>query len=116
MNRKFRLTGASNFQRVRRFGKSTAHPLIVLIALPNKRQTSRFAVAAGRSIGNAVQRNRARRRLREALRPLIPAISPGWDVLLLARKPINQAVFQQLRQALGRLLQRARLLQIPYDE
>ena len=38
MKRKFRLTSSTDFQRVRRLGKSYAHPLIVLIALERDRQ------------------------------------------------------------------------------
>jgi ribonuclease P protein component len=110
------LTSKSDFERVRRFGKSYAHPLIVLITLPNEMKHSRFAVSAGRSLGNAVQRNRAKRRLRESLRPHIPNTKPGWDILLLARKPLADARFDDLGSALGDLLSQANLLEKPHDE
>jgi ribonuclease P protein component len=97
-------------------GKSYAHPLIVLIAHPNEHAHSRFAVAAGRSLGNAVQRNQAKRRLREAIRPLIPVIEPGWDLLVLARRPLLGASFQQCRDVLTDLLKRARLLKYPHGD
>ena len=97
--------------RVRRFGKSYAHPFIVLITLPNETDKSRFAVAAGRSIGNAVQRNRAKRILREKLRPMIPGISAGWDVILLARKPFSSARDNEIKTTLSTLLSRAKLLE-----
>jgi ribonuclease P protein component len=96
--------------RVRRFGKSYAHPFIVLIILPNETDQSRFAVAAGRSIGNAVQRNRAKRILREKLRPMIPRICAGWDVILLARKPFSKANDEEIKDALARLFSEAKLL------
>ena len=116
MKRRFRLTGSTDFQRVRRSGKSTAHPLIVMIALPNQAENSRFGIVAGRAIGNALQRNRAKRHLREALRPLLPMIAPGWDVLLLARAPIVAAAFPELQQALRQLLQRAHLFAPSHEE
>lgn len=116
VKRRFRLTKSTDFKRVRRMGKSYAHPLIVLIAHPNEHEHSRFAVAAGRSLGNAVQRNRAKRRLREAIRPLIPLIAPGWDVLVLARRPLLGATFQQCQDALADLLKRARLLKYPHGD
>ncbi|MFC1878312.1 ribonuclease P protein component [Chloroflexota bacterium] len=109
MKRSIRLTRSTDFQRVRRFGRSCAHPLLVLVVLPNQGSVSRFGVAAGRTIGNAVRRNRAKRRLREALRLNQNNISPGWDILLIARRPIAQASFQQLQDALVALLQRAKL-------
>ena len=90
-------------------GNSYAHPLIVLIALPNEKERTRFAVVAGRSLGKAVQRNRAKRLLREALRPLLPSIIPGWDVILISRQPMATATFQDIQHALQTLLDRAKL-------
>jgi len=72
---------------------------------------SRFATAAGRSIGNAAQRNRAKRILRETLRPMIPSIPSGWDIVLLARKPISTTDFQDIKVALNNLLSQANLLE-----
>ncbi len=91
-------------------GKSYAHPLIVLIKLPNDGTDTRFGVSAGRSVGNAVQRNRAKRCLREALRPLLSSIKPGWDVLLLSRPNLVKATPQEAHTALTLLLERADLL------
>jgi ribonuclease P protein component len=110
LKRRFRLAKSSDFKRVRRLGKSYAHPLLVLIALPNGLDTSRFAVAAGRGVGKAVERNYAKRRMREGIRSLLPSIQPGWDILLLARKPISEASFQQIEAALQALFRRAQLL------
>lgn len=111
MKRKFRLRKSTDFKRVRRLGKSYAHPFVVLIVHPNERATSRFGVAAGRSTGNAVHRNRAKRRIREAIRPRIGEIQPGWDLIFLARKSIHQAGYAELQAAIDRLLRRAGVLQ-----
>jgi ribonuclease P protein component len=115
VNRNFRLTRTTDFQRVRRHGKSYAHPLFVLVKLPNERESSRFGVAAGRSIGSAVQRNRAKRQLRESLRTCLPTIRSGWDILVIARRPMREATYQQILDALITLLRRANLLQEPHD-
>jgi ribonuclease P protein component len=96
--------------RVRRLGKSYAHPLVVLVALPNEQNNVHIAISSGRSVGNAVQRNRAKRLLREALRPLIPNITPGWDILLLSRRPLAEATYQDTQEALIIVLKRAHLL------
>jgi ribonuclease P protein component len=72
---------------------------------------SRFATAASRTIGKAVQRNRAKRILRETLRPLIPSIASGWDVVLLARKPLMNAAHSEIETALKNLLFQANLLE-----
>ena len=96
--------------RVRRFGRSYAHPLIVLIAFQNQEATLRLGFSASRSIGNAVKRNRCKRLLRTGMRELLKRISPGWDIILLARAPIVNASFDEIREALHALLGRAQLL------
>jgi ribonuclease P protein component len=110
VRRKFRLSRSTDFQRVRRFGKSYAHPLLVLVKLPNELDTSRFGVAAGRSVGSAVRRNRAKRLLREALRASLASIQNGWDLVVIARRPMADATFQEIQSALNQLLSRAHLL------
>ncbi len=44
---------------------------------------SRLAFVAGRAVGNAVARNRAKRRLREAAR--LATVPDGWDLVISAR-------------------------------
>ena len=115
MNRRFRLNKQTDFERVRRNGPSFSHPLLVLITLPNELEISRFGVSAGRSVGGAVQRNRAKRRLRAALARLVPAIRNGYDLVFLARKPIQASSGDELYQAVRELLERSGLLKHSHD-
>ncbi|PWB54934.1 MAG: ribonuclease P protein component [Anaerolineales bacterium] len=110
VKRNFRLTRSTDFKRVRRFGKSYAHPFIVLVALPAEGERTLIGVSAGRSVGSAVDRNRAKRLIREAIRPFLPALQPGWNILLLARKPILQAQFTEIQSSLQTLLTRGQIL------
>jgi ribonuclease P protein component len=84
-----------------------------MIVLPNNMDRSRFAIAAGRSIGNAVRRNKAKRILREAVRPSLAMITPGWDVVILARKPLSTAPYSEISTALNLLFSKANLLENP---
>lgn len=113
MHRRNRLTESSDIQRVRRSGKSYAHPLAVLIARPSDGTAPRFGVLAGRSVGAAVRRNRARRRLREALQRCLGEARGAWDVLVLARAPVLEADFGEVEQAVRELLRRAHVLGDP---
>ena len=122
MQRKFRLTRSEDFKRVRRSGKSYAHPLIVLIVQTHDKRSSpvdqprlKVGVTAGRTVGTAVYRNRAKRLLREAMRPLLPKIVSGLDLILIARPGLVSASLEEARQALLTLLQRAQVL-IPLNE
>ena len=109
MQRQFRLTRSTDFKRVRRNGKSYAHPLLVLIAIENQLSTTRVGTAAGRSVGNAVKRNRAKRLVRAAARELYPQIASGYDLVLIARAPIIQVKMPKVRAVLQELLQRAKI-------
>jgi len=110
VNRNFRLTQSTDFKRVRRSGKSYAHPLVVLVVLAAEGETTRIGVTAGKAVGKAVQRNKAKRLLREALRPLLPELKPGWKAILIARSPILEAKLTEIRACLYQLLMRANLI------
>lgn len=111
MKREVRLVKPADFRRVRRRGKSYAHPFVVLIVLASQSDNSRVGVSAGRRVGRAVQRNRAKRVLRAAMQPLIEHIRPPQDILLLARPDILEAKSTQVQEALAGLLRKANLLQ-----
>ena len=140
MQRRFRLTRSEDFKRVRRSGKSYAHPLVVLIVQPHDQRSNpvdqrstpqsgsvdrrsnpvdqprvKVGVTAGRTVGTAVYRNRAKRLLREAMRSLLPNIAPRLDLILIARPGLASASLEETRQALLTLLQRAQIL-IPLNE
>ncbi len=110
VERRLRLTRSADFQRVRRIGKTFPHPLIVLVAAPNDLQTTRFAVVASRTLGISVKRNRAKRLIRAVLQELIPSIEPGWDLIIIARRPLSDSSFEKTQKALKNVLNRAQLL------
>ena len=121
MQRRFRLTRSDDFKRVRRSGKSYAHPLVVLIVKKSDHPQVRVGVAAGRTVGTAVIRNRAKRLLREAVRTMIPNIAvqngsvsqdsaSSLDLILIARAGLATASLEDTRQALQNLLKRAQIL------
>jgi ribonuclease P protein component len=110
VKRAWRLKAESDVQRVWQEGRAFAHPLVILRVRPNGMSQSRAAFVAGKRLGNAVLRNRAKRRLREALRPYFVQIPAGFDFVLIARGNIADAPFTDITQAVEQLLKRARLL------
>lgn len=110
MKRGFRLNRPADFKRVRRLGRSFAHPFLSLVVLPNELGRARVAVAAGRPVGGAVERNRAKRVLRAGIGPLLERISGGHDIVLIARPGIEGAKAPQVESALGGLLAKAKLI------
>lgn len=105
-----RLRRADDLQRVRRYGQSWQHPLLVLLVNRSGRQSSRFAFVASRRVGTAVIRNRAKRLLRESVRLSFHRIEPGWDCLLIARPAIHQISFADVQSAVLQVMHRAGLL------
>lgn len=110
MNRNFRLKQAIDFKRVKRFGKSYAHPLIVLVVQAARGENTQIGVSAGKSVGGAVERNRAKRLAREAVRPLLSQLQPGWKIILICRSQILKANFADIQKSLQELFTRARIL------
>jgi len=81
-----------------------------MCVLPNGFTYSRFGFSISKRIGNAVERNRIKRRLREAIRLRMDSIKAGWDIVFIARRPIRTADYHELDVACARLLRRAHLL------
>ncbi len=109
MKRRFRLTSSIDFKRVRRQGNSIAHPLVVLISLENGLDQVRIGVSAGRAVGNAIKRNRAKRLIRAAISPLMPELLKSYDYVFVARRPILEAKSPQVQNAIESCLERAKL-------
>jgi ribonuclease P protein component len=115
VKRRFRLTRSTDFKRVRRSGKSYAHPLLALYILKSDTPDVHVGVSAGLAVGNAVKRNRAKRLLRAAMSEFLPNTMPGSNLLLIARPPLPESDLQQTRTALAALLTSAGLLSVTYD-
>ncbi len=105
-----RLRRSRDFRRVWDEGRSWAHPLFIVWAAPHERYEPRIGIIASRKVGKAVQRNRARRLLREAARLLYPQVAAGWDIVLVARAPIVRAKGEEVKSAMRSLFREAGLL------
>jgi ribonuclease P protein component len=110
MNQIYRLRRSEDFQIVRRDGQFYASPLLVLAFLRNDLNHSRFGYVVNRRLGKAVHRNKIKRRMREATRLRIPTIKEGFDLVLIARKPIIEAAYVDVEKTVAGLLKRAKLM------
>lgn len=110
MKRAYRLRRPDQFQRVRRTGRGVAHPWLFLNVAPNQRRQTRCGFIVGKRIGNAVLRNRARRRMREAVRLVFQHITAGFDIVFVIRTAeVASVPFPALQSAVEQLLRRATL-------
>ena len=85
----------NDFRRIYARGKSYVSPLVVVYALKNRTKNVRVGITTSKKVGNAVQRNRSRRVIREAFRALAPRVRPGFDLVLVARAAVAYPVLPQ---------------------
>lgn len=112
MKRAHRLRRPDQFRRARREGRTIGGPLLLLNVVAGRRRRTRCGFVVGRQLGTAVRRNRAKRRVREAVRLALPAIAPGYDLVFVVRGPeVLSAPFPAIQQAVEQLLRRAQLWQ-----
>jgi ribonuclease P protein component len=98
----------SQFGLVYDKGTSFAGKEIVLKALSNGSNLSRFGFVVSRRLGKAVVRNKVKRRLREITRQT--QIKPGWDIILIARVPAVTTDYKGLEKSIMKLLLKAGLI------
>jgi ribonuclease P protein component len=108
MQRPPRLTSAADIRRTYTEGRKAASPAVVVyVRTSGEDRPARIGVSAARGVGGAVERNRAKRRLREALRRIGGSIPPGSDLMVVATSLTAEVEFQELVDSVRRSLGKA---------
>ena len=113
VEQQLRLRREAEVRRARARGKAWADGPLVARVLPNDLDPSqnRYAVIAGKKVGKAHERNRAKRLVREAIRHVHPMLRPGHDVVVIVRGDLAELPSLAAAQAsLERIVRRAGLL------
>ena len=105
-----RLILPSEFERVREEGRAARGPLLTLGVLAPSLGPVRAGFVTSRKVGNAVMRNRVRRRLRAIFRRHQHQITPATWVVTIARPPAARATSAELEQEWLRLAERTSIL------
>ena len=97
MKRTVSLSQNHRFRALYSRGKSRAGRACVVYCQRVKGQdVNRLGITVSKKLGNAVTRNRIRRRIREAYRLLEPKLRVGYDIVIVARHASERAVFTAL--------------------
>ncbi len=96
-----------DFVRLTTEGVRYVSPSFIVQMINNDFLHSRLGVTATKKLGNAVCRNRAKRRLRVLGTELIRHIVNGqYDIVFVGRHPVAHVPFERLSEELGQVLKR----------
>mgnify|MGYP001321514728 CR=1 FL=1 len=107
MTRFFILKRGREIKEVFNKGRSVANPCFVLYLLPNGKNYNKVAFCVGKAAGKAVVRNHIRRRTREAFRQVEAGISPGYNLVIIARPGVDKIQFELLKSFLVKVFRQA---------
>jgi ribonuclease P protein component len=106
--RDFRITRSSEYARVYGSGVKFPGKYLILFAAGRGGTGPRIGITVSGKVGNAVERNRAKRRIREALKLELTESTPNSEMVFVARAVIKTASFEDIRKDIKKLLDKAK--------
>ena len=94
------------FRRLYNKGKSAVSPYFVIYCRRTGRPVSRLGITTGVKLGNAVKRNRARRRIRALYRTNEGGLLPGYDIVVVARTRVIYGRYAELERGFRQLVKK----------
>ena len=110
MRKKEVLRGKKDFGRIYGKGKSVREKHTVLIYLKNRLPYTRTAFLASKKVGGSVQRNRAKRLMKESWRAMQEDILEGYDLIFIARNSINGKKCGDVEESMKNSIRKAHLM------
>lgn len=98
------------FRKLYAKGESAVGPFVVVYCKRNGTQENRLGITTGVKLGRAVDRNRARRRIREVYRIHEDRLKRGFDIVIVARQRAIDGNFSEFEQSFLHQCRRLRLL------
>ena len=109
VDRSYSLKRHKEFRYTYARGRSQSLPLYTLVYAKSRNESVRVGFSVSKRIGNAVQRNRAKRRMRASLSPMLPHLAGGFNVIFVAKPEVLEAPFPELSKQMETLVRRAGL-------
>jgi ribonuclease P protein component len=105
MKKELRIKKNKEFQEAFQKGRSFANRQFVVYTLTKEDQDYfRIGLSVSKKIGNAVMRNQIKRYIRQSIFELSDLIIPGNDYVIIARKPVAEMDFFDVKKSLTHVL------------
>ena len=101
----------SDFSSIYKKGKSVGDRYVVVFCRKNNLPYNRIAFLASKKVGNSVERNRARRLMKENYRIWKGEIKEGYDMIFIARSTIKGQKAFDVGKSMKRALHKAKMFQ-----
>lgn len=110
MKKTYRVKREQDFNDIFTNGTNVANRRFVVYSLPKEQKHFRVGISVGKKLGNAVMRNRIKRRIRHALLEIQDSLIAD-DFVIIARKGVEELSYQEIKQNLLHVLKLAKLYQ-----
>ena len=110
MEKKFRIRKNMEFKNIYKLGKNYWNRNLILYVKKNGSNETRVGYTITKKIGNAVTRNKLRRRINEIYRLKFYNIKEGYDLIFIAKKSIKDISYNELEGSMIHIMSIAKLL------
>ena len=98
-----------DFSAIYKRGKSVPDRYVVVFYKKNNLKYNRISFLASKKVGNSVQRNRAKRLMKETYRHICTDIKTGFDLIIIARNTINNKKYDDVSKSVRNAMKKADL-------
>lgn len=111
MKKEYRIKANKEFQQIYKNGESFANRQFIIYKYKNQDiDHFRIGLSVSKKIGNAVIRNRVKRYIRQVFTELKEDINDQYDYIIIARKPVAEMDFFQVKKSLIHVMKIAKVL------
>ena len=107
--RSIRVRKREDYLKIQRSGRKVGGRYFIILSLDNTLPGSRFGITVSRKTGNAVTRNRIKRRIRELQRLHRDKVVAGKDIVVIATREASGATFETMNEEYTSLIKKAGL-------
>ena len=104
MNKRFRIKKNEEFSRIISYRHSKAGRVFIVYYNDRKEEQARVGISVSKKLGNAVERNKIKRQVREMARALLDFESCRYDLIIIVRNAYLQQSFQENKNDLEKML------------